>query len=93
MSLFNDIDWRKIDENCISSAVKVKSYAMKFSQRHCNSLGSGSEKKWHGSSLHAQEGECDSTANKKEQRSKETDHLEFKSISALSRGIFKAEER
>ena len=34
MSMFNDIEWKKNDENCISNAEKVKNY---FTQR-----GSGS---------------------------------------------------
>ena len=42
------------DENCISTAEKVKNYAMKFSQGHWSFLGPGSEEKWFGSSSHAQ---------------------------------------
>ena len=61
-------------------AEKVKDYAMRFLQ-HWTFLGPGSEKKWHG--------EWDSTANKMVQRSKETGHSVFKSISSLSRGILK----
>ena len=54
MSMFNDIDWKKNDENCISNAEKVKNYAMKFSQGHRDILGPGSEEKWYGSSSYAQ---------------------------------------
>ena len=50
MSMFIDIDWskRKNDENCFLNAVKVKEYAMKFSQGHWTFLGLGSEEKWYG---------------------------------------------
>ena len=32
MSMFNDIEWKKNDENCVSNAEKVKKYAMKLPQ-------------------------------------------------------------
>ena len=50
MSMFNDIEWKTNDENCISIAEKVKNYAMKLSQGHWSFLGPGSEEKWYGSS-------------------------------------------
>ena len=78
----------KNDDNCISNSEKVKNYAMKFPQGHWTFLGSGSEEKWYGSSSYAQKG-WDSTANKMVQQFKETGHLAFESISALSRGILK----
>ena len=87
--MFNDIHWKKNDENCISNAEKVKNYAMKFAQRHWTFWGPGSEEKWYASSSCAQTGERDSTANKMVQRFEETCHPVFKSISALSRGILK----
>ena len=89
MSMFNDIEWKTIAENCMSNADKVKNYAMRFSQWHWTLLGPGSEEKWYGSSSYAQTGEWNSTANKMVQRFKETGHLVFKSINALSRGILK----
>ena len=51
MSMFNDIDRKKNDENCISNAERVKNYAMKFSQGRWTFLGPGSEEKWYGSSV------------------------------------------
>ena len=63
MLMFNDIDWKKNDENGISNAEKVKNYTMKFSQGHWTFLGHwtclglGSVEKWYGSSSYAQEGE------------------------------------
>ena len=30
MSMFNDIEWRKNDENCISNGEKIKNYAKRF---------------------------------------------------------------
>ena len=52
-------------------------------------MGPGSEEKWYGSSNHAQKGQWNCVAAKMVQRFKETGHPEFKSISALSRGILK----
>ena len=49
-SMFNDIEWKKNDENCISNAEKVKNYAMRFLQGHWRFLGRGSEEKWYGDS-------------------------------------------
>ena len=89
MSMFNDTHWKKHDENCSSNAEKVKNDAMKFSQGHWTYLGPGSEEKWCGSSSYDQQGEWDFTANKMVQQFRETGHLVFKSISALSRGILK----
>ena len=45
MSMFSDIDWTKRgnDENCISSAEKVKNYAMRFLQGHWTFLDPRSE--------------------------------------------------
>ena len=85
MSMFNDIDRKKNDENSVSNAEKVKNYAMRFSQGHWTFLGPGSEEKRYGNSSHAQK----RPAGKMVQRFKETGHLLFKSISALSRGILK----
>ena len=34
MSMFNDIEWKTNDENCISNAGNVKNHAMRFSQGH-----------------------------------------------------------
>ena len=57
LSMFNDIDWKKNDENCISNAERVQNYAMKFSQGHWTFWGPGSEEKWYGSSFYAQKEE------------------------------------
>ena len=57
MSMFNDIEWKTNDENCISNAEKVKNYAMKFSEGHRTFLGPGSEEKWYGTSSYAQKKE------------------------------------
>ena len=54
MSMFNDIHWKKHNENCISNAEKVKNDAMKFSQGHWTYLGPGSEEQWYGSSSYDQ---------------------------------------
>ena len=43
LSMFNDIDGKKSDENCTSNAEKVKNYAMKFSQGHWTFLGPESD--------------------------------------------------
>ena len=76
-------------EDFVSNAEKVKNYAMRFSQGHWTFSGPGSEEKWYGSSSHARKGQWNCTAAKMVQRFKETGHLVFKSISALSRGILK----
>ena len=34
MSMFNDIIWKKHDQNCISNAEQVKDYVMKFKPGH-----------------------------------------------------------
>ena len=86
--MFNDIVWKNDDDNCISNAQDVKNYAMKFLPGHWAFLGPGSEEKWKGAS-HDQKGQWNCTANKIVQRFNETDHLAFKSTSALSRGILK----
>ena len=88
MSMFNDIVWKKVDDNCISNAEEVKNYGMKFPPGHWTFLGPGSEEKWYGDS-HDQKGQWNCTANKMVQRNKETGHLVSKSTSALSRGILK----
>ena len=48
MSMFNDIDWtrKENEENCISNSVEVKMYAKRFSQGHWTFLGRGVEKKF-----------------------------------------------
>ena len=68
--------------------VRITNDAMKFSQRHWTFLGPGAEEKWYGTCSHAQRGQRDSTAMNMVQRFKETGHPVFKSISAMSRGIF-----
>ena len=60
MSMFNDILWKKNDENCISNAEKVMNYSKRFLPGHWTFLDPGSEKKWYGSSY----GQWDCTANK-----------------------------
>ena len=50
MSMFNDIEWETVDENCISNAEEIKNYAMRFEQGHRTFLGPGSEEKWYGDS-------------------------------------------
>ena len=62
---------------------------MTFSQGHWIHLGPWSDEKWYGNSSHAQKGQWDCAADKMVQRFRETGHLVFKSISALSRGILK----
>ena len=56
MSVFNDIGWKKNDDNCISNAEKVKNYTKRFLPGHWTFLGPGSEKKWYGSSYDGQLG-------------------------------------
>ena len=78
MSTFNDIDWKRK-----RNSRKVKNYAKRFSRF----FGFGDEKKRYGF-LCTPEGKWDSTATHMVERLKETNHPAFKSISALSRGIF-----
>ena len=61
MSVFNDIEWKKNDESCISNAKNVKNYSKRFLPGHWTFLCPGSEKKWYGSSY---DGQCDRTATK-----------------------------
>ena len=82
MSMFNDVEWKTNDENCISNAEKVKNYAMRLSQGHWTFLGPGTEEKWYVSKWNC-------TADKMVQRFKETGHLVFKNTSASSPGILK----
>ena len=42
MFMFNDIEWKKNDENCISNAEKVKNYSKRFPPGHWTFLGPGS---------------------------------------------------
>ena len=51
MSMFNDIDWKKNDEHCISHAEEVRNYPMKFMHGHWTFLGPGSEEKWYGDTI------------------------------------------
>ena len=91
MSMFNDIDWtrKRNDGICISNSDKVKEYAKRFSQGHWTFFGPGDEKKWYGTLPYTPEGKCDSTATQMVERSKDTCHPVFISISALSRGTLK----
>ena len=89
--MFSDIDWTKRgnSERCVSNSEQVKQYAERFSRGHWTFLGPGDEKKWYGTLSYAPEGKWDSIATQMVGRFKETGHPEFKSISALSRGILK----
>ena len=84
--MFNDITWKKDDQNCISSAGKVKACAKKCNPGHWNFLGPGLETRWYGDSHY---GQWDRTANRKIQQFKETGHPIFINTSAVSRGVFK----
>ena len=86
MSVFNDIEWKKNDENCISNAEKLKNDSKRLQPGHWAFLGPGSEKRWYGSSF---DGQWDRTANKMVQQFKETGHSIFTATSALSRGMLK----
>ena len=63
MSMFNDIEWKTNDENCISNAEKINTYAMRHLQGHRTFLGPGSEEKLYGDS-HAQPAKWYSDAKK-----------------------------
>ena len=95
MSMFNDIDWTRTgnDGICISNSEKVKEYAKRFSQGHWTFLGPGNEKKWYGTFPYTPNEKCDSTATQMVERFKDTGHLVFKSISALSRGILQKKKK
>ena len=86
MSMFNDITWKKDDQNCISNAEKVKDYAKKFKPGHWIFLRPGSETRWYGDS---HSGQWDRTANRMVQQFKETGHPIFINTSALSHGVLK----
>ena len=43
-SVFNDISWKKNDENCILNAEKVKNYSKRLQPGHWTLLGSFSER-------------------------------------------------
>ena len=62
MSVFNDISWKKNDENCILNAEKVKNYSKRLQPGHWTFLGSGSEKRWYGGS---NDGQWDRNSNSK----------------------------
>ena len=89
MTMFNDIVWNANDENCVSNAEKVKNYSKRFSAGHWTLLGPGSKEKWYGNTNHDRKGQWNCTAEKMVQQFKETGHLVFKGISALSRGVLK----
>ena len=80
MSMFNDVEWKTNDENCFSNAEKVKNYAMRFSQRTLDILGSrvGREVVWKFFLRSKKENGINSTANKIVQRFKEIGHLVLK---------------
>ena len=86
ISMFNDIEWKKNDDNCITNAEKVKNYSKRFLPRQWTFLGPGSEKRWYGSS---NDGQWDRTANEMVQQFKETGHPIFTATSAVSRGTLK----
>ena len=44
MSMFNDIEWQKNDEICISNAKNAKNYSKRFLPGHWTFLGPGLEK-------------------------------------------------
>ena len=63
MSMYNDLLWKAVEENCISNVENVKNYAKKFLQGHWTFLGQGSGKRWYGDS-HDQKEQWDRTAKK-----------------------------
>ena len=90
MSMFNDIEWRTNDENCVSNAEKVNNYAMRFSQGH---WVQGRKRSGMAILLTLKKGEWYSAANKMVQRFKEIGLRVFRSVVALSRGILKQKIR
>ena len=79
----------EIQKDVFQISKKVKNYAKRFSRGHWTFRGLGDEKKWYGTLSYTPEGKWDSIASQMVERFKETGHLVFKSISALTRGILK----
>ena len=92
MSMFNEMEWNTSDLELCFEFRKSQELCNEILARTLDILGSRVEKTWYGSSSHAQRGQWNCTADKMVQRFKETGHLVFKSISALSRGILKQEK-
>ena len=93
MSMFNDIDWKKNDENCISNAEKVKNYAVKFSKRHWTFLGQGRKKSGIEVLLTLQYGKWNSLPSKMVQRFKETRSSCVQKYQCLESWNLEAEKR
>ena len=90
---WNDIEWKTNDENWTPYPEKIKNYAMKFSQGHWRFLGPGSEESGL-KILHTLKQEnLIFTANKMEQRFKETGHSVFKKFQGTESWNLEAEEK
>ena len=91
MSMLNNIEWTKknYEEICILNSQQVKQYAQRFQTGHWTFIGLGNERKWHGTRDHRPEGRWNTAAAKMRRIFKETNHIVFTSVSALSRGILK----
>ena len=92
MSMFNDIDWTKKENNeetCTSNSEQVKWYAQRFQKGHWTFIGPVDEWKWYGTREYRPEGKWNSIAAKMIRNFLETNHPVFTSISALNRGILK----
>ena len=83
-SVFNDISWKKNDENCILNA--EKELLKEASTRTLDFSGFIFGKRWYGGSY---DGQWDRTVNKMVQQLKESCHPIFTATSALTRGTLK----
>ena len=47
MSMFNEIEWKENDTECIHNSIQDSKYARRFLRGHWSFLGSGLEKTWY----------------------------------------------
>ena len=92
MPMFNDIEWKKNDEKCISNAEEVRNNVMKFLQGHWTFLGPGSEENCMAiPTIKKREWKC--TSNKMVQRFKEYQRFESWDLEATDRQMYRSLER
>ena len=86
VSVFNDIEWKKKDVNCISNAEKSQKITQRGFHKDIGGLFWVQVRKRNGTAAHVMDN-SDRTANKMAQQFKEIGHPIFTATSALSRGM------
>ena len=94
MSMFNNIVWdaKGNDELYENNSKTIKEYVERFPRGHWSFLGSGSQKKWHGTYDHKPDGSWDRIAEKMLLNFAGSNHPVFRGTSASERGDLRSKE-